>query len=73
MVVELKPQLERLLNLPPDSLAKEIRLTEDLLALFVTHQIPSDLLSFDGTTRTKNPLAPWRRTLLMPQVNPGSL
>ena len=48
MVVELKPQLERLLNLPPDSLAKEIRLTEDLLALFVTHQIPSDLLSFSG-------------------------
>ena len=79
VVLEVKPQLERLLNLSPDrsapchtpchpgrgrlalcrtrltrcvwapdSLAKEIRLTEDLLELFVSHQLPSDLLSFRG-------------------------
>jgi len=47
-VVQLKPQLEILLGLPPDALLKEIRLTQDLLSLFVDYQIPSDLLSFDG-------------------------
>lgn len=47
-VVQIKPQLERLLKLPPDSLTKEIKLTQDLLALFMEHQIPSDLLSYDG-------------------------
>jgi len=47
-VVQLKPQLEVLLGLPPDALTKEIRLTQDLLSLFVDYQIPSDLLSFDG-------------------------
>ena len=47
-VIQLKPQLEALLNLPPDSLSKEIRLTRDLMSLFVKYQIPSDLLSFDA-------------------------
>lgn len=47
-VVQIKPQLERLLKLPPDSLTKEIKLTQDLLGLFMEHQIPSDLLSYDG-------------------------
>jgi hypothetical protein len=47
-VIQIKPQLEKLLRLPPDSLTKEIRLTQDILALFVEHQIPSDLLSYDG-------------------------
>ena len=47
-VIQLKPQLEALLNLPPDSLSKEIRLTRDLMSLFVKYQIPSDLLSFDS-------------------------
>ena len=41
-------QLERLLNLAPDALTKEIALTEDLMELFIKYQIPSDLLSFDG-------------------------
>merc|ERR1719197_1626747 len=41
-VVEIKPQLERLLNLPPDAL------TQDLMELFIVYQVPSDLLSFDG-------------------------
>jgi hypothetical protein len=47
-VVQLKPQLEKLLGLPEHSLTKEIRLTQDLLSLFIDYQIPSDLLSFDG-------------------------
>jgi len=48
-VVQLKPQMEALLGLPPDALTKEIRLTQDLMSLFVDYQIPSDLLSFDGS------------------------
>ena len=47
-VVQIKPQLERLLGLPEDGLTKEIRLTSDLLELMMKYQIPSDLLSFDG-------------------------
>ncbi|CAJ1960165.1 unnamed protein product [Cylindrotheca closterium] len=46
-VIQIKPQLEALLGLPEDSLAKEIKLTEDLMELFVEYQVPSDLLSYD--------------------------
>lgn len=46
--VQLKPQLERLLNLPAGSLLKEIQLSQDLQELFIDHQIPSDLLTYDG-------------------------
>jgi len=48
LVIQIKPQLERVLNLPDDSLTKEIKLTQELMNLFITYQIPSDLLSFDG-------------------------
>ena len=47
-VIQIKPQLEKLLKLPPDSLTKEIRMTQELLDLFVEYQIPSDLVSYDG-------------------------
>jgi hypothetical protein len=47
-VVQIKPQLEKLLKLPPDGLTKEIKLTQELLSLFIEYQIPSDLLSYDG-------------------------
>lgn len=47
-IIQLKPQLERLLGLPPDSLQKEIRLTQNLLELFIEYQIPSDLLTYRG-------------------------
>jgi len=47
-VIQIKPQLEKLLGLPEDALAKEIKLTQDLMELFVEHQVPSDLLSYDG-------------------------
>jgi hypothetical protein len=48
-IIQLKPQLERLLELPSGALTKEIQLTQDLMSLFVQYQIPSDLLSFDGS------------------------
>ncbi len=48
LVVQVKPQLEKLLKLPADSLTKEIKLTQELMNLFVEYQIPSDLLSYDG-------------------------
>lgn len=59
-IVQIKPQLENLLGLPEDSLTKEIKLTEDLVELFVEYQVPSDLLSCDscieadGKTRVEN-------------------
>ncbi|KAJ3144865.1 hypothetical protein HDU86_001338 [Geranomyces michiganensis] len=43
-VVDIKPQMEVLLNLPPDSLTKGIKLGQDLEHLFTQYQIPSDLL-----------------------------
>lgn len=48
VIVHIKPQLEKVLNLPTDSLTKEIKLTQDLMQLFIKYQIPSDLLSFSG-------------------------
>lgn len=48
-VIQIKPQLEKLLNLPYDSLTKEIRLTQDLMELFMKYQVPSDLISFGGS------------------------
>lgn len=47
-VIQIKPQLEMLLKLPPGSLTKEIKLTQDLMRLFTEFQIPSDLVSYDG-------------------------
>ena len=41
VVIQIKPQLEKLLKLPDDSLTKEIRLSQDLLNLFIEYQIPS--------------------------------
>lgn len=46
-IIQIKPQLELLLNLPPDSLTKEIQLTQDLMDLFIRYQVPPDLLSYD--------------------------
>eukprot|EP01046_Picozoa_sp_COSAG06_P028007 COSAG06_NODE_2501_length_6754_cov_6.727122_6_plen_89_part_00 len=43
-VIQLKPQLEALLGLPEDALTKEVRLTQDLLSLFIDYQIPSCVL-----------------------------
>ena len=45
VVIQIKPQLEKLLKLPNDSLTKEIKLTQDLLNLFIEYQIPSTALA----------------------------
>ena len=47
-VIQIKPQLEKVLKLPNDALTKEIKLTQELMELFIKYQIPSDLLSFGG-------------------------
>jgi hypothetical protein len=52
-VIQIKPHLEKLLNVADDSLTKEIRLTQDLLELFILYQIPSDLLSYGGGSKEK--------------------
>lgn len=46
LVVQIKPQLELVLNLSPGSLIKQIKLTQDLMELFIEYQIPSDMLSY---------------------------
>ena len=48
VVVQLKPAIERVLNLPSGALLKEIQLTEHLMDLFIKYQIPTDILSYDG-------------------------
>jgi hypothetical protein len=48
LVLHIKPQLEVLLRLAPDSLTKEVALTQDLMNLFIDYQIPADLMSFGG-------------------------
>jgi len=53
-VLEIKPQLEKLLNLPSASLTKEIQLTQSLMDLFIKFQIPSDLLSYSGEDSNDN-------------------
>jgi len=47
-VIQIKPQLEALLGLPADALDKEMKLTQDLMELFVEFQVPSDMLSYNG-------------------------
>jgi hypothetical protein len=46
--IEIKAQMEKVLNLPADSLTKELSLTNSLTDLFVQYQISPDLLSYDG-------------------------
>lgn len=48
LILQIKPQLERLLNLPVESLTKELELTEQLQLLLIEHQVPADLLSYSG-------------------------
>eukprot|EP01065_Artemidia_motanka_P051881 TRINITY_DN921_c0_g1_i3.p1 TRINITY_DN921_c0_g1~~TRINITY_DN921_c0_g1_i3.p1 ORF type:complete len:921 (+),score=161.47 TRINITY_DN921_c0_g1_i3:64-2826(+) len=52
LVIQIKPQLERLLNLAPDALTKEVALTQDLMEMFIKYQLPSDLIKFDGPEST---------------------
>jgi len=54
-VIQIKPQLEKLLNLPPDALTKQMKLTQDLMKLFVEYQVPSDLLSYENEDDVVSP------------------
>jgi hypothetical protein len=47
-VIQIKPLLEKVLNLPSNSLTKEIELNESLMELFIEYQIPSDMMSYSG-------------------------
>lgn len=69
-VVQIKPQLEKLLNLPDDSLTKEIRLTQDLMDLFIKYQIPSDLISYAVITTQLTKLARLLAKLLTQLTRP---
>jgi len=52
-IVEIKPQMEALLGLGREgALTKEIKLTRDLVKLFVEYQVPCDLMKFDGPEET---------------------
>jgi len=46
-IVQIKPALEKVLNLPEHSLTKEIQLTQDLFELFVRYQVAPDLMSYE--------------------------
>lgn len=50
VLLQVKPQLEKVLQLRPDSLTKEIALTQDIMKLFIDYQIPADLLSYDESS-----------------------
>jgi len=52
LVIPIKPQLEAVLNMPSDSLTKEIKLTQDLMQLFIKYQVPTDLLSYSPQRRS---------------------
>ena len=48
LTIEIKPQMEKVLNLQAGALTKEIALTQGLSDLFIEYQISPDLLSFEG-------------------------
>ena len=52
LVVQIKPQLERVLNLADDSLTKEIKLTQDLMQLFIK-QLDRKLISGSRSGQVK--------------------
>lgn len=53
LVIQIKPQLEQVLNLASNTLTKEIKLTQEVMRLFITFQLSSDLLSFDPDASPK--------------------
>lgn len=52
LTIEIKPQMEKVLNLQAGALTKEIALTQGLSDLFIEYQISPDLLSFEGDDST---------------------
>jgi hypothetical protein len=52
-VLQIKPQIERLLRVPSGSLVKEIRLMERVMSLFIKYQVSSDLFTYEGSEGEK--------------------
>ena len=38
-IIQIKPQMEKVLNLPDGALTKEIQLTQDLMQMFIEYQV----------------------------------
>jgi hypothetical protein len=38
-IIQIKPQMEKVLNLPDGALTKEIQLTQDLMQMFIDYQV----------------------------------
>ena len=57
LVVQVKPQLEAVLNLPAGALTKEIELSSQLMDFLQTYSVPTDVLSFDGDALSLSSLA----------------
>ena len=53
-VIQIKPLLEQVLNLPDDCLIQEIELTERIMKLFLQYEIPSSLLSYDDGMKRRS-------------------
>ena len=47
-VIQIKPQMERLLRLGDDALTKETALTQRLMEMFITHQVREVLSGVSG-------------------------
>ena len=45
--VQVKPLMEKVLNLPPNSLAKEFELTQRLMKLFTDYDVGAEMLAYD--------------------------
>eukprot|EP01060_Flectonema_neradi_P001170 TRINITY_DN1069_c1_g1_i6.p1 TRINITY_DN1069_c1_g1~~TRINITY_DN1069_c1_g1_i6.p1 ORF type:complete len:944 (+),score=222.58 TRINITY_DN1069_c1_g1_i6:428-3259(+) len=60
-IIQIKPQMEVVLNLPEGSLAKEVELSEKLLKMMTTDGLSSDLLS--ASKSCSDPLLDVRRNI----------
>jgi hypothetical protein len=59
-IIQIKPHMEQILHLEENSLIKEMKLTQDLMKLFVEYQISSEFLSYDAKERVNEHETPIR-------------
>ena len=55
LVVQVKPQLEAVLNLPAGALMKEIELSSQLMDFLQTYSVPTDASPSTATRRSPRP------------------
>jgi hypothetical protein len=48
LTLQIRPQIEKILKLPPDSLYQNIKLSDDIIEIILKYQISSDLLAYQG-------------------------